>query len=60
MGAGFAFLNDLTIIQASQGLLRYLRLMFPDDIREKGIVVGKSRAILLCITHCRWHFVDIT
>jgi len=40
MGAGFAFLNDLTIIQASQGLLRYLRLMFPDDIREKGIVVG--------------------
>jgi len=40
MGAGSAFLNDLTVIQASQGLLRYLRLMFPDDIREKGIVVG--------------------
>jgi len=40
MGAGFAFLNDLTIIQASQGLLRYLRLMFPDDLQERGIVIG--------------------
>ena len=50
MGAGSAFLNDLTVIQASQGLLRYLRLMFPDDIREKGIVVGKSRVIVVCNT----------
>ena len=40
MGAGFAFLNDLTIIQATQGLLRYMRLMFPDDIQERGVVIG--------------------
>jgi len=40
MKAGFNFLNDLTIIQASQGLLRYLRIMFPDDLQERGIVIG--------------------
>jgi len=40
MGAGFCFLNDLTIIQAAQGFLRYLRVAFPDDLSEKGIVIG--------------------
>jgi len=40
MGAGFARINDLTVIQASQGLLRYMRLSFPDDLQERGIVIG--------------------
>jgi len=40
MGAGFAFINDLTVIQASQGLLRYMRLFFPDDLQKRGIVIG--------------------
>ncbi|XP_073253701.1 phosphopentomutase-like [Porites lutea] len=39
MGAGFNRINDLTIIQATQGLCRYLEKLFP-DLQERGVVVG--------------------
>lgn len=39
MGAGFNRINDLTIIQATQGLCRYLEKLFP-DLKERGVVVG--------------------
>ncbi|XP_028401689.1 glucose 1,6-bisphosphate synthase-like [Dendronephthya gigantea] len=39
MGAGFSLLNDLTVIQASQGLCRYLESMFP-NVKKMGIVIG--------------------
>ncbi|XP_078369172.1 phosphopentomutase-like [Oculina patagonica] len=39
MGAGFSRINDLTIIQATQGLCRYLEEVFP-NLKEKGVVVG--------------------
>lgn len=39
MGAGFTMLNDLTVIQASQGLCRYLEKLFP-TLKDMGIVIG--------------------
>ncbi|EDO44486.1 predicted protein [Nematostella vectensis] len=39
MGAGFSKMNDLTVIQASQGLAVYLEQTF-EDIKEKGVVIG--------------------
>ncbi|XP_066521448.1 glucose 1,6-bisphosphate synthase [Hoplias malabaricus] len=39
MGAGFAFVNDLTIIQSTQGMYVYLAKCFP-DLSRKGLVVG--------------------
>eukprot|EP00795_Rhopilema_esculentum_P000450 gene450-10122_t len=39
LGAGFACMNDLTIIQTSQGLCKYLLKEF-DDISSRGIVIG--------------------
>ncbi|KAK2547619.1 Phosphopentomutase [Acropora cervicornis] len=39
MGAGFSRINDLTIIQATQGLCKYLEKLFP-DLKERGVVVG--------------------
>ncbi|RMX38377.1 hypothetical protein pdam_00005487 [Pocillopora damicornis] len=39
MGAGFNRINDLTIIQATQGLCRYLEKQFP-DIKERGVIIG--------------------
>uniref|UniRef100_A0A8D0CAN3 Phosphoglucomutase 2-like 1 n=1 Tax=Scleropages formosus TaxID=113540 RepID=A0A8D0CAN3_SCLFO len=39
MGAGFALINDLTIIQSTQGLYKYLSIYFP-DLGKRGIVVG--------------------
>jgi phosphomannomutase len=39
MCAGFINMNDVTVIQASQGLCRYLEEKVP-DIKEKGVVVG--------------------
>ncbi|CAB4008827.1 phosphoglucomutase-2-like isoform X3, partial [Paramuricea clavata] len=39
MGAGFSLLNDLTVIQASQGLCRYLETLF-QNVKEMGVVIG--------------------
>uniref|UniRef100_A0A6A7G3A3 Phosphoglucomutase-2-like n=1 Tax=Hirondellea gigas TaxID=1518452 RepID=A0A6A7G3A3_9CRUS len=39
MGAGYDRMNDLVIIQTSQGLVKYLLQMIPDAI-SRGIVIG--------------------
>uniref|UniRef100_A0A3P9HUR8 Phosphoglucomutase 2-like 1 n=1 Tax=Oryzias latipes TaxID=8090 RepID=A0A3P9HUR8_ORYLA len=39
MGAGFNRINDLTVIQSTQGLHSYLRRCFP-DLCSRGVVVG--------------------
>ncbi|KAJ8414515.1 hypothetical protein AAFF_G00037170 [Aldrovandia affinis] len=39
MGAGFALINDLTIIQSTQGLYKHCVASFP-DLRSRGLVVG--------------------
>lgn len=39
MRAGFANMNDVTVIQASQGLSLYVEMTIP-DAKKKGVVVG--------------------
>ncbi|XP_006876270.1 PREDICTED: phosphoglucomutase-2-like [Chrysochloris asiatica] len=39
MGAGISHMNDLTIIQTTQGLCRYLEKQF-GDLKQRGIVIG--------------------
>ncbi|XP_032878056.1 glucose 1,6-bisphosphate synthase [Amblyraja radiata] len=39
MGAGFSCINDLTIIQSTQGLLKYLERCF-SDLEQRGVVIG--------------------
>lgn len=39
MGPGFTCMNEVTIIQTGQGLVRYLQTCTP-DLSEKGIVIG--------------------
>ncbi|XP_067889104.1 glucose 1,6-bisphosphate synthase isoform X2 [Heterodontus francisci] len=39
MGAGFSCINDLTIIQSTQGLLNYLEKCFT-DLKQRGVVIG--------------------
>lgn len=39
MGAGFSRINDLTIIQTTQGMYHYLERSFP-DLKSRGVVVG--------------------
>ncbi|XP_069825577.1 glucose 1,6-bisphosphate synthase [Dendropsophus ebraccatus] len=39
MGAGFSRINDLTIIQTTQGMYHYLERSFP-DVKSRGVVVG--------------------
>ncbi|NWU96498.1 PGM2L synthase, partial [Upupa epops] len=39
MGAGFCYINDLTVIQSTQGIYRYLERCFP-DLKQRGFVVG--------------------
>ena len=39
MGAGFGQMNDLVIIQVSQGLLSHLASVCP-GLRDKGVVLG--------------------
>ncbi|XP_043918079.1 phosphoglucomutase-2 [Protopterus annectens] len=39
MGAGVSRMNDLTIIQTTQGFCRYLEKNFP-DFKERGVVIG--------------------
>nr|AOE43345.1 phosphoglucomutase [Coremiostelium polycephalum] len=40
MKAGFSCMNDLTVIQASQGLCMYVKQTLAPDAERKGIVVG--------------------
>ncbi|CAF0827095.1 unnamed protein product [Didymodactylos carnosus] len=40
MGGGFSLMNELTVIQATQGLLRYLQQEFKDDLSSTGVAVG--------------------
>ncbi|KAG8931536.1 Phosphoglucomutase-3 [Tulasnella sp. 417] len=40
MEAGFSRMNDLTIIQASQGLCAYVLQQNPDTAQDEGIVIG--------------------
>uniref|UniRef100_A0A8C2GQJ5 Phosphoglucomutase 2-like 1 n=1 Tax=Cyprinus carpio TaxID=7962 RepID=A0A8C2GQJ5_CYPCA len=39
MGAGFACINDLTVIQSTQGMYKYLAKYVP-DLKTRGLVVG--------------------
>ncbi|XP_065216435.1 phosphopentomutase [Planococcus citri] len=39
MGAGFACMNDVVVIQACQGLLEYLQKVIK-DLNTKGVVIG--------------------
>ncbi|XP_028655222.1 glucose 1,6-bisphosphate synthase [Erpetoichthys calabaricus] len=39
MGAGFSLINDLTIIQSTQGIYRYLERCFP-DLKKRSFVIG--------------------
>uniref|UniRef100_A0A4W3ID32 Phosphoglucomutase 2 n=1 Tax=Callorhinchus milii TaxID=7868 RepID=A0A4W3ID32_CALMI len=39
MAPGFSHINDLTIIQTTQGLCRYLEKSFP-DLQTRGVVIG--------------------
>ncbi|XP_070552652.1 phosphopentomutase-like isoform X2 [Ptychodera flava] len=39
MGAGYSRMNDLTVIQSTQGLLRYLEQQF-DSLKDKGAVIS--------------------
>ncbi|XP_041052161.1 phosphoglucomutase-2 isoform X2 [Carcharodon carcharias] len=39
MGPGFSHMNDLTIIQTTQGLCRCLEKSFP-DVKDRGVVIG--------------------
>jgi phosphoglucomutase / phosphopentomutase len=43
MGAGTSQMNDVTVIQAAQGLAAYLKTQFStEDLKERGIVVGND------------------
>lgn len=39
MGPGIARMNDLTIIQTTQGFCQYLEVMF-QNLKERGVVIG--------------------
>ncbi|XP_040282484.1 glucose 1,6-bisphosphate synthase [Bufo bufo] len=39
MGAGFCRINDLTVIQTTQGMYHYLERSFP-ELKSRGLVVG--------------------
>nr|XP_056714344.1 glucose 1,6-bisphosphate synthase [Euleptes europaea] len=39
MGAGFCYINDLTVIQSTQGMYKYLEKCF-SDFNQRGFVVG--------------------
>lgn len=39
MGAGFCYINDLTVIQSTQGMYKYLERCF-SDFKRRGFVVG--------------------
>ena len=41
MQAGFACMNSLTVIQASQGLAAYL-LKTESNVKKRGVVIGRD------------------
>ncbi len=41
MGAGYSMMNDLTIIQTTQGLVSHLLNTFPrEHAQQRGVVIG--------------------
>jgi phosphomannomutase len=40
MGGGFALMNELTVIQATQGLLRHIQASFKDKKEPLSVVIG--------------------
>jgi phosphoglucomutase/phosphopentomutase len=40
MGAGYSKMNDLTVIQTTQGFCRYLESCFEQTIKKRGVVIG--------------------
>jgi phosphoglucomutase / phosphopentomutase len=40
MGAGYSMMNDLTILQTTQGFLKYLQGYFKDELSKRGVVIG--------------------
>ena len=40
MGAGYTYMNDLVILQTSQGLADYLLKLHGDQAKERGVIVG--------------------
>ena len=40
MGSGFALMNELTVIQATQGLIRYMQMAFKDKKEPLSVVIG--------------------
>lgn len=46
MGCGSSRMNDLTVIQASQGLCQYVLDHFGDAARERGVVIGYDHRAL--------------
>jgi phosphoglucomutase/phosphopentomutase len=40
MGAGFTLMNELTVIQATQGLIRYMQEAFKDEKKPLSVVIG--------------------
>jgi phosphoglucomutase/phosphopentomutase len=40
MGSGFALMNELTVIQATQGLLRHIQTVFKDKKDSLSVVIG--------------------
>lgn len=40
MGPGYGAMNDLVIIQTSQGLSSYLESIIPSEKKSKGVVIS--------------------
>lgn len=40
MGAGLAYMNDVTVIQATQGILRYLEATRSEELKKSGVIIG--------------------
>lgn len=40
MGAGFAQLNDLTIIQISNGFAKHIREVYGNNHKSRGVCIG--------------------
>ncbi|CAF1034333.1 unnamed protein product [Rotaria sordida] len=40
MGSGFALMNELTVIQATQGLIRHMQSIFKDKSETLSVVIG--------------------
>jgi len=40
MGAGYSMMNDLTIIQSTQGFMQYLKTFFGEKLTQQGVIIG--------------------